>query len=104
MAWYYGNSGSKTHPVGTKSPNDLGIYDMSGNVWEWCEDRHDERYYKKSPATNPTGPNSGYGRVVRGGGWSYNARGCRVSFRGGYAPDYRFRELGLRLCLSISEQ
>ena len=103
VAWYEDNSGDKTHPVGEKSPNDLGIYDMSGNVWEWCQDWYDSNYYENSPTSNPTGPDSGSFRVWRGGGWSYNARYCRVSFRNGYTPDYRVNYLGLRLCLSISE-
>ncbi len=86
-AWYDKNSESKTHPVGQKKPNGIGLYDMSGNVWEWVNDWYDEDYYKNSPQNNPKGPNSGSLRVNRGGG-----RGCdeagdvRVSNRDNFAP------------------
>ena len=98
VAWYDGNFGSKTHPVATKSPNELGIYDMSGNVYEWCQDWKGN--YCSSPQTNPTGPTSGSGRVIRGGGWRHDARYCRSAFRGHYAPDSRSDDIGLRLVLS----
>ncbi|MGM9799925.1 MAG: SUMF1/EgtB/PvdO family nonheme iron enzyme [Muribaculaceae bacterium] len=101
VAWYEDNSGDKTHPVGEKSPNDLGIYDMSGNVWEWCQDWFDK--YPSYSETNPTGPDSGVSRVYRGGGWWSNAWVCRVSYRNFTAPGFRNYGLGFRLCLSISE-
>ena len=74
VAWYYGNSSSGTHKVGTKTPNELGIYDMCGNVWELCSDRYSSSYYSSSPSVNPTGPSSGSSRVDRGGSWFSSAR------------------------------
>ena len=97
VAWYYGNSGIKTHAVATKQPNELGIYDMSGNVWEWCSDWYGN--YSSSSQTNPTGPNSGSDRVIRGGGWNDDARNCRSSDRGCHTPVFSFGFLGLRLVL-----
>ena len=99
VAWYTENSGGKTHPVKSKSPNELGIYDMSGNVFEWCEDWHDSDYYKSSPKSNPTGPSSGSFRVLRGGSCFNYSRYCRVSNRGGSTPGRRGIDLGLRLAL-----
>lgn len=99
VAWYYSNSGSKTHPVGQKSPNELGLYDMSGNVWEWCQDWNGD--YPSSVQTNPTGPISGSYRVCRGGSWDYNAGGCRVSFRNFCTPGGRGDSLGLRLAMQV---
>ena len=98
VAWYYNNSGGETHPVGTKAPNELGIYDMSGNVWEWCQDWKGS--YSSSTQTNPKGPSSGSFRVNRGGSWGNNARCCRVANRYDYAPGGRYSCLGLRLALS----
>ena len=99
VAWYYGNSGSKTHPVRTKKANELGIYDMSGNVWEWCEDLYVNYYYLNSPQTNPKGPDKGSFRVNRGGSWVRSARFCRVSNRCGSTPGGRNSDLGFRLAL-----
>ena len=98
VAWYYDNSGNKTHAVGTKQPNELGIYDMTGNVFEWCQDWRDS--YSSSPLVNPMGAASGSNRVRRGGSWGSSARGCHTSFRNGNAPDDRYGSLGLRLVLS----
>jgi formylglycine-generating enzyme required for sulfatase activity len=95
VAWHINNSGSKTHPVKGKKANELGIYDMSGNVYEWCSDWKGD--YSSGNQTNPTGPNTGVGRVYRGGGWDNNARNCRVSLRDDYGPAYRSLTLGFRL-------
>ena len=100
VAWYEDNSGSTTHDVGTKNPNELGLYDMSGNVHEWCNDWYNSQYYSSSPSNNPTGPGSGTGRVYRGGSWSQDAWNCRSSYRNCYYPYIRYGHLGLRLCLS----
>ena len=97
VAWYRDNSGKKTHAVGTKQPNELGIYDMSGNVWEWCQNWYGE--YSRSSLTNPTGANSGSRRVYRGGSWNNDVWGCRSSCRYDYTPGYR-NCIGLRLVLS----
>ena len=99
VAWYEGNSKNKTHPVKLKFPNELGLYDMSGNVFEWCEDWHDSDYYKSSPKSNPTGPSSGSLRVYRGGSWFYRSWCCRVSNRSSFTPDRGYYSLGLRLAL-----
>jgi formylglycine-generating enzyme required for sulfatase activity len=99
VAWFDGNSAKLTHNVKTKKPNELGIYDMSGNVWEWCQDWY-KASYDTVLQTNPQGPNSGTFRARRGGGWYYNARDCRVSNRANHTPSYRSFTLGLRLALS----
>lgn len=97
VAWYNGNSKSSTHPVGTKKANELGIYDMSGNVDEWCQDWYDD--YSSEAETNPTGPESGSLRVMRGGSWTDDAGHCRVSNRGGHSPGNRYYYYGFRLVL-----
>ena len=95
VAWYTGNSGDETHTVATKQANELGVYDMSGNVWEWCSDRYGD--YQSSSQSDPQGPSSGSDRVYRGGGYYRDAVYCRVSYRIGFTPDYRSFYLGLRL-------
>ena len=100
VAWYKDNSSEKTHDVGTKTANELGIYDMTGNVHEWCSDWYSNSYYSHSPTTNPQGPNTGSYRVLRGGCMFSSAPSCRVAFRGNGKPDKRDDDLGLRLVLS----
>ena len=97
VAWYKNNSGSKTHAVKTKSPNELGLYDMTGNVWELCQDWYGS--YSSNAQTNPKGPSSGSGRVLRGGSWGGDARYCRVSDRGSTSPGDGGFHYGLRLVL-----
>ena len=97
VAWYNGNSGSKTHEVKTKQANELGLYDMSGNVWEWCADWYSD--YTSAAVTDPTGPTSGSNRVRRGGRWVSGAGNCRVAYRDYFSPSYRSIYLGFRLAL-----
>jgi formylglycine-generating enzyme required for sulfatase activity len=97
VAWHSGNSGNLTHSVGKKLPNEIGLYDMSGNVWQWTGDFYAAWYYRDSPRNNPEGPQSGTNRVFRGGSWFYDARGARASYRDFSHPEYRSSYLGFRL-------
>lgn len=97
VAWYWDNSGKQTHSVGLKKPNELGIYDMSGNVWEWCSDWYGEKYYSESASKDPKGPGSGDFRVLRGGSWGNLDFGCRSANRSWGSPGFRSNIDGFRL-------
>ena len=98
-AWYKDNSGGKTHEVGSKKPNGMGLYDMSGNVWEWVQDRYGSAWYEESPRNNPLGPTSGSYRIQRGGSWFNSAENVRTSHRYWREPSDRDGRLGFRLAL-----
>lgn len=99
IAWYYDNSGNKTHPVGQKQPNGFGLYDMYGNVWEWVQDWWGR--YQSGEETNPQGPSSGSDRVFRGGSWIITADRCRSALRASGSPGLRSVNIGFRLVRTL---
>ena len=101
-AWYSGNSGRKTHPVGQKQPNAWGLYDMHGNVEEWVQDWKGK--YSSGAAVDPQGPEAGERRVLRGGSWNYGAEGCRSAHRIRFRSDYRADYYGFRLALTPDDK
>lgn len=101
VAWYDNNADSRTHVVGSKSSNELGLYDMSGNVYEWCQDYYSSSAYSSYSQTNPTGPSSGEYRVYRGGCWYYSQKGVRIPYRNGSSPGSSNNQGGFRLAMDL---
>ena len=102
MAWYVGNAGSKTHPVGTKAPNAFGLHDMHGNVWEWCEDEYDSSFYGTPGAgdTDAVASSGSEYRVIRGASWGHGTGRCRSASRSRDQPGKRSYDYGLRPSMS----
>ncbi len=94
--WYIDNSLGKTHPVGSKKANPLGLYDIVGNIWEWCQDWYNDTYYADSPGKNPQGPDTGQYKVLRGGSWTDKLDNMRSADRGNNVPDFQYGKHGCR--------
>jgi formylglycine-generating enzyme required for sulfatase activity len=103
-AWYWDNSAGRPHPVGQKNPNEWGLFDMLGNIWEWCWDWADWNYYRESPVDDPLGPSIGSNRIYRGGGWLSFAWYCRSASRGQGVPSQRYNFLGFRVVRALPGQ
>ena len=95
--WYKANSDGKSHPVGQKKPNAFGLYDMHGNVWEWCRDYYDEKFYANAKNVDPENPTESTARVLRGGSWGFSPLHCRAAYRGRFTPDNRRNSRGFRV-------
>ena len=102
VGWYDRNGDRTTHVGGSKAPNSLGLYDMSGNVWEWCWDWYDSGFYRNSPPANPIGPDTGSERVIRGGSWAFDDESCLIRHRGNRPPNTRIC-IGFRLVRNAEE-
>ena len=100
--WFGGSSGGITHPVGQKHPNDFGVYDMHGNVWEWCSDWADTTYYKQSPVNDPPGAAKGTDRVMRGGCWRDEPCNCRSAYLSWWGPNKRSETTGFRIARNLT--